>query len=349
MVRVCRAPPDRKTPPATAAEHAANVAARGGGRRSFPVCPQMHGTGLFISLTALTNGGVVVTTNSPRFDPEETWAIIERDRVNVIAVVGDALRKPLLNVLEEQPGRFDISSLRHLISSGVMWSPEVKSGLLKHHDGLVLMDTFGASEAMGVGSATTTKDAGAKVAKFRLGADVKVFTEEHTEVQPGSGVPGSVAKAGGIPSGYYKDPEKTAKTFPMINGVRYSIPGDWCEVEADGTLTLLRRGSVFINTAVEKVYPEEVEEALKTHANVEGALVVGVPDDKWGQSVTGVMQLGDMDSFDEEAMRVHVRESLAGYKCPKRILVIDTIGRANNGKADYERLTQFAIDALGLS
>lgn len=341
--------PDRKTPPANAEEHAANVAARGGGRRSFPVCPQMHGTGLFISLTALTNGGVVVTTDTPRFDPEETWAIVERDKVNVMAVVGDAFCKPLLNVLDKQPGRFDISSLRHMISSGVMWSPEVKSGLLKHHDGLVLMDTFGASEAMGVGSSTTTKDADSKVARFRLGANVKVFTEEHEEVQPGSGVSGFVAKAGGIPSGYYKDPEKTAKTFPMINGIRYSIPGDWCEVEADGTLTLLGRGSVCINTAGEKVYPEEVEEALKTHSNVEDALVVGVPDDKWGQSVTGVVQLSDTGAFDEEDLRAHVRTALAGYKCPKRILVIDTIGRANNGKADYKRLTQFAKDSLGLA
>ena len=341
--------PDRKTPPASAEEHAANVAAKGGGRRSYPACPQMHGTGLFISLTALTNGGVVVTTDTPRFDPVDAWTVVERDKVNVMAVVGDAFCKPLLSVLEESPCRFDLSSLRHVISSGVMWSPEVKAGLLRHHDGLVLMDTFGASEAMGVGSSTTTKDADAKVAKFRLGPNVKVFTEDHEEVQPGSGESGFVAKAGGIPSGYYKDPEKTAKTFPLINGVRYSIPGDWCQVEADGTLTLLGRGSVCINTAGEKVYPEEVEEALKTHQNVEDALVVGVPDEKWGQSVTGVVQLGDTESFDEAQLREHVRKSLAGYKCPKRILVIDTIGRANNGKADYKRLTQFAKDELGLA
>ena len=255
----------------------------------------------------------------------------------------------MLKVLDEEPGRFDLSSLRHIISSGVMWRPEVKTGLLRHHDGLVLMDTFGASEAMGVGSSTTTKDAGAKVAKFRLGPNVKVFTEDHQEVLPGSGVSGFVAKAGGIPSGYYKDPEKTARTFPVINGERYSIPGDWCQVESDGTLTLLGRGSVCINTAGEKVYPEEVEEALKTHANVDDALVVGVPDDKWGQSVTGIVQVADDGAFDEEQLRAHVRTALAGYKCPKRILVIDTIGRANNGKADYKRLTQFARDALGLA
>ena len=343
-----------KTPPATAAQHAANVAARGGGRRSFPACPQMHGTGLFISLTALSNGGVVVTSDAPRFEADATWALIERDKVNAMAIVGDAFGKPLLKELDENPGKYDLSSLRHIISYGVMWSPEVKSGLLRHNENLVLMDTFGASEAMGVGSSTTTKDAGAKVARFKLGANTKVFAEDFSEVAPGSGTPGFVAKTGGIPTGYYKDPEKTAKTFPVINGVRYSMPGDWCQVEADGTLTLLGRGSVSINTAGEKVYPEEVEEALKSHALIDDALVVGVPDDKWGQSVTAVVQLAGgsasgADSFDEQAMREHVRTQLAGYKCPKRILVINSIGRANNGKADYKKITQFAKETLGIA
>ena len=174
-----------------------------------------------------------------------------------------------------------------------------------------------------------------------------MFTEDLREVAPGSGEVGFVARSGAIPRGYYKDPEKTAKTFPVIDGVRYSMPGDYCRVEADGTLTLLGRGSVCINTAGEKVYPEEVEEVLKSHAGVVDALVVGVPDEKWGQMVTGVIQLESGAAFDEAQLHAHVRGRLAGYKTPKRILVIDNLGRASNGKADYKSITEFARTRLG--
>ncbi|MCB1644123.1 MAG: acyl-CoA synthetase [Pseudomonadales bacterium] len=334
--------------PETLEAHLANVARAEAGRVSFPVCPQMHGTGLFTSIGALAGGGCVVTTDSPRFDPEETWEIVERNRVTSMAIVGDAFGKPLLKVLDDAPGRFDISSVVSIISSGVMWSPETKQGLLRHHQGLALIDSFGASEAIGFGTSTTTADGGQAVARFVLNERTRVFTEDHQEVVPGSGVPGFVAKTGGIPSGYYKDPEKSARTFPVINGVRYSIPGDWCTVEEDGTLTLLGRGSVCINTAGEKVYPEEVEEVLKLHETVDDVLVVGVPDDKWGQAVTAVVQLVSGCDLDEPALQAHVRQSLAGYKSPKRILQIDNLGRASNGKADYKGITAFACKALGL-
>lgn len=341
-------PATNMIPPETLAEHADNVRRAEGERRSFPVCPQMHGTGLFTSIGSLAQGGCVVTTNSARFDPQETWQIVQDHRVTSMAIVGDAFAKPLLAEMEASPDRYDISSLLVMISSGVMWSPEVKQGLLRHNQNLSLVDSFGASEAVGFGTSTTTAEGGQGVAKFVLNERTKVFTEDYREVAPGSGETGFVAKTGGIPSGYYKDPEKSEKTFPVIDGVRYSIPGDWCMVEADGTLTLLGRGSVCINTAGEKVFPEEVEEVLKTHHDVYDALVVGVPDDKWGQAVTAVVQLIDGATLDEASLRKYVRTSLAAYKCPKRILPIDSLGRANNGKADYKRITGYAVDALGL-
>jgi acyl-CoA synthetase (AMP-forming)/AMP-acid ligase II len=342
-------PATNMIPPETVAQHAENVRQAGAGRKALPACPQMHGTGLFTSIGALAQGGCIVTTDSPRFDPEETWQLVQDHGVSSMAIVGDAFAKPLLAVLEQEPGRFDISSLLVMISSGVMWSPDVKQGLLRHNPNMALIDSFGASEAIGFGTSTTTAQGGEGIARFQLNERTKVFTEDFRVVQPGSGEVGFVAKAGGIPSGYYKDPEKTASTFPVIDGVRYSIPGDWCRVEADGTLTLLGRGSVCINTAGEKVYPEEVEEVLKTHPSVYDALVVGVPDEKWGQAVTGVVQLKEGVELDEAELRQHVHGALAGYKCPKRVVAIDDLGRASNGKADYKRITEFARTALGIA
>ena len=324
------------------------VLAAGGGSRMIPCCPLMHGTGLFTAMGTLAQGGSILTLEGHSFDAEECLAAIDRWKVNGLAIVGDAFAKPLLRALEENPGRHDISSLVSMISSGVMWSMEVKQGLLKHNENLVLTDSFGASEAVGFGRSDTTKDGTVQTAKFMLGEHCKVFTEDFRELAPGAPEPGFIARGGAIPRGYYKDPEKTAKTFPTINGERYSIPGDWVQVEADGSLTLLGRGSVCINTAGEKVYPEEVEEVLKEHGDVDDALVVGVPDEKWGQMVTAVIALRAGASFDQEALRSHVRGKLAGYKTPKHIFVRDTLSRASNGKADYKLMLAYAKAQLGL-
>ncbi|WP_293682919.1 AMP-binding protein [uncultured Phenylobacterium sp.] len=290
----------------------------------------------------------VITLESPSFDADELWAAVSSRRVQSIAIVGDAFAKPMLNALEAAQGRYDTSSLVSIVSSGVMWSREVKAGLLRHIPQVMLMDSFGASEALGFGMSAMTKDGEVRTATFQIGPRCKVFDEDERPVEPGSGQPGIIAMGGPIPVGYYKDPEKTAKTFRTIGGQRYSIPGDWCTVEADGALILLGRGSACINTAGEKVYPEEVEEALKTHAVIEDALVVGVPDDKWGQAVTGVVVLARGAAFDEDDVRRHVRATLAGYKTPKRILVTQVPLRASNGKADYKAVTEFARRDLGL-
>jgi len=276
-----------------------------------------------------------VTLEGDTFDAEELLRTIERHRPQTMAIVGDSFARPILNALEASPGKYDVSSVAMIISSGVMWSLEVKRGLLEHMPQAMLNDGFSSSEALGMGASVMTKGGEVQTAKFVIGERCKVFDEDDNEVAPGSGVAGMVAIKGPNPLGYYKDEAKTARTFRTIGGERYSIPGDWVVVETDGSLTLLGRGNACINTAGEKVFPEEVEEALKTHPSVEDALVVGLPDEKWGQAVTGVVQLAEGCELDEATLRAHVRRSLAGYKTPKRIFLADRSLRAANGKADY--------------
>lgn len=334
--------------PTNIAEHAEIVREQGPGNRFIPACPQMHGTGLLTSFGALLMGGCVITLDAPSFEAVELWDVTARHKGQQIAIVGDAFAKPMLRALDENPGRWDLSSLVMIISSGVMWSQEVKHGMLRHIPQMALLDSFGSSEAVGFALAVTTKDGEVPTAKFTLGTDVAVFTTDHKPVAPGAPEPGFIARGGNIPVGYWKDPEKTAKTFPVIDGQRWSIPGDYCLLHGDGSITLLGRGSVCINTAGEKVYPEEVEEILKQHAAVEDALVVGVPDEKWGSAVTGVVELAPGARFDEETLRKHVRAHLAGYKTPKRIVAIERLFRAPNGKADYTATTDYARKALGI-
>jgi acyl-CoA synthetase (AMP-forming)/AMP-acid ligase II len=335
------APANRGQTPGSLSEHLENVKKFGPGPRQIPVCPLMHGTGLFSTLTSFTGGGTVVTLEAHSLDPEELWGVVERHRVSSLVIVGDAFAKPMLRALDESPGRWNIRSLKVILSSGVMWSPEVKRGLLKHHDGMLLADMFGSSEAVGFGSSRTRAQGEVQSASFEIGEHCKVFTEDHREVKPGSGERGFIARSGSIPLGYFKDPENSAKTFPIIDGVRYSIPGDWCMVKADGSLTLLGRGNACINTGGEKVYSEEVEEVLKTHPKVEDALVLGVPDEKWGQAVTAVVQLREGTSVDEAGLRAHVGQHLAGYKTPKRIAAVDAMFRTPSGKPDYKAATRY--------
>ena len=329
-------------PVASLEELDARVRARGPGLRHLPACPLMHGTGLFTAFITLTAGGSIVTLPGVNFDADELWATIGRHAVNTIAIVGDAFAKPMLRALDARRDAYRLDTLISIISSGVMWSPEVKRALLAHHPNMICYDSFGSSEAVGFGASITTASGESRTGRFQLGDKVKVFTEDGREVQPGSDLPGFVAHGGPIPLGYYKDAEKTARTFRVIDGIRYVIPGDWCRVEADGTLTLLGRGSVCINTGGEKVYPEEVEEVLKTHSAVYDAVVVGIPDEKWGQAVIGVVELNAAGRASEDELRRHVRERLAGFKTPKRVLVVESIGRAANGKADYAALARLA-------
>ncbi len=334
--------------PETLPELIDSITTAGPGPVFMPACPLMHGTGLITAIGNMMGGGCIVTLESPSFNADELWAAVSRRGVNSMAIVGDAFARPMLATLDEAPGKYDLSSVVSIVSSGVMWSTEVKRGLLKHMPNVALMDSFGASEGLGFGSSIMTSAGEVETAKFQIGGRCRVFDENDQPVEPGSGKPGIIAVGEPIPVGYYMDPVKTAATFRTIDGNRYSIPGDWCIVEKDGSLTLLGRGSVCINTAGEKVYPEEVEEVLKTHPAVEDALVVGVSDEKWGQAVTGIVELAKGATFNEEDLRKHVRSSLAGYKTPKRILIGGVPLRAPNGKADYKGVTNFARRELGV-
>ena len=334
--------------PETLDELVAALKAAGPGGRILPAPPLMHGTGLLTAMGTMLGGGCVITLDRPSFDAIEMLEAVQAHRPAALVIVGDSFAKPIVAALDAAPGRYDLSSVMMMVSSGVMWSQEVKRALLKHMPHAILNDAFSSSEALGSGSSIMTSGGEVATAKFMIGARCKVFDENDQPVAPGSGVAGVIAIGPPNPLGYYKDEAKTAGTFRTIGGVRYSIPGDWCVVETDGTLTLLGRGSACINTAGEKVYPEEVEEALKTHPSVHDALVVGMPDEKWGQSVTAVIHLVPGQSLDEDVLRGHVRERLAGYKTPKRVLTGDLVLRAPNGKANYKAASEFAREQLGI-
>jgi acyl-CoA synthetase (AMP-forming)/AMP-acid ligase II len=316
------------------------------GPRNLPAAPLMHGTGAFNAMWNLVLAGSVITLTGRHFDAASLLDAIEADRVNSISIVGDAFAKPILRCLDAEPDRWDISSLRVIVSSGVMWAAETKAGLLRHNTRLIMIDSLGSSEAIGMAANTTTADSAEATAKFSLGPNTRVLDENGSEVVPGSGERGRVALRGRTPIGYYKDEAKSAATFITFDGVRWSIPGDWAEVEADGTLRLYGRGSQCINSGGEKVFPEEVEEALKLHPSVADAAVVGVPDERFGEAITALVEASDGASLDEAALIAHVRTTLAAYKSPKRVLEVATIGRAANGKLDYRALKAEAVTRL---
>jgi fatty-acyl-CoA synthase len=310
----------------------------GRGVVSIPTCPLMHGTGMWLgAMIPHCIGGRVVMLEAPSFKAAELLETVSRERPTQIVIVGDAFAKPILAALDESRDRkppFDLSSIQYVVSSGVMWTSEVKQALLEWGD-FTLIDAMGSTEGS-MGTQVTTRGNIGETAKFTLGAETKVFTEDDREVQPGSGEAGMVAAGGDVPIGYYKDEAKSKATFREINGVRYSFPGDWARIEADGTLTLLGRGSNCINTAGEKVYPEEVEEAVKAHDDVFDCLVVGVEDEKFGQRVTGVVSLYPGRESKAEILREFTKTKLAGYKVPKQLFIVERVERAPNGKADYK-------------
>jgi len=311
-------------------------------------CPLMHGTGQFSSLLAMNLGGCVVTLPSRTFDVGELLGEIEHRKVQTLIIVGQAFAGPMLDNLTENPHRYDLSSLIMISSSGVMWSQENKQGLLQYIPQVILYDSFGSSEAVGMGGAISAAGTATETAKFTLGPTCAVFTEDGRRVEPGSGERGLVAVGGNIPMGYYKDETKSAQTFRTFEGSRWSVPGDWAEIMADGTLVLLGRGSVCINTGGEKVFPEEVEEVLKRHASVRDAVAVGIPDTRFGETICGVVEAEAGETPTLSVLNEHVKTALAAYKAPRHIVVIDTIGRAPNGKVDYKRLKAYAMKELGI-
>ena len=316
---------------------------------SIPAAPLMHGTGCWLGwFIPHLAGGHVVTLENRSLDAHELLATVERHKVTSLTIVGDSFAKPIIRALDEgKPSGepYDTSSVGMFISSGVMWTSEVKQQILDRIEQAVLVDAIGSSEGS-MGTQITMKGVPTETATFSKMPETKVFTDDDREVEPGSDEVGMVAAGGNVPIGYYKDEAKSAKTFRVINGVRYSFPGDFAKIAADGSLILLGRGSQVINTGGEKVFPEEVEEAVKRVDGVRDCLVVGVENEKFGQAVTAVVSLEDGATVDSAGIIASVKTDLAGYKAPKSVIFVDHVPRAPNGKADYRAAKDHAEAAV---
>lgn len=304
---------------------------------SVPCCPLMHATGMGIAaIPTLLRGGTLVLLNNQHFDAHELWTLTETEHVTDIVIVGDPFARPMLRALEEREGEsrpYDISSLRRILSAGTIWSAEIKDGL-RQRTTAQLMDLLGSTEGGIYALSSANKTAHVQTAHFALSVGTRVLTEDNCDVVAGSGEKGMIASATNT-IGYYKDPEKTAATFREIDGQHYVLTGDWAMVEADGAITLLGRGSNCINTGGEKVFPEEVEEAVKRHPLIEDCLVVGLPDEKFGTKVVAVASSSATSAPSGADVREWLSTSLSHFKIPKSILVLDHVRRAPNGKADY--------------
>jgi acyl-CoA synthetase (AMP-forming)/AMP-acid ligase II len=326
--------------PEGAAERAAAIGRPG----ALIGSPLMHATGLIGAFAALCNGGAVTLLPSRRFDAVELLDEAERTGAARMSIVGMAFATPILEALDANPGRWTLPKLRGIGSSGSMWSHENKQGILRHLPQIAIADSFASSEAFGMGLSVSRAGQETQTACFGVGEFCAVFNEAGQRVAPGSGETGKVAVGGHIPLGYYNDPAKTAQTFPTLEGKRWSMPGDWASVADDGSLTLLGRGNQCINTGGEKVFPEEVEEALKRHAAVRDAAVVGLPDSRFGERICAVVELkaGQAEPAVDD-LKLWVRTQLADYKTPRLILYVDSVGRAPNGKLDYKSVKARAL------
>jgi fatty-acyl-CoA synthase len=313
--------------------------------RAVPMvnAPMMHGGGQWTAFINFYGGGTVVLNCDRHFDPDRIWRTVERERCNSVMVVGDAMGRPLAEALAAPGATYDTSSVIVVGSGGAILSPAVKDQLRAQLPNAMVMDSFGASETGAAGSVLDTQDPAAGP-RFTMGAFMTVLDEDLRPVAPGSDVVGRLARRGHIPLGYYKDDAKTAATFvTAADGARWVVPGDSAMVEADGTITLLGRGSVCINSGGEKVYPEEVEAALKSHPDVFDAVVVGVPDDRYVERVAAIVQPRPGAEPSLEELRGHFRDELAGYKLPRQLVLADEIPRTPVGKPDYRAAKKLAM------
>jgi acyl-CoA synthetase (AMP-forming)/AMP-acid ligase II len=316
-----------------------------GRTRCLPACPFMHGTAHWMAFTTLYSGGTVIISPDRRFDPVRLWELVAREHVNFLVIVGDAFARPLVDALDGTADSVDLSGLVVILSGGAILSPTVKKDLAERLSGCMILDGYGSSEAGGQGqSVTVAGTEPSPIPRFRVNDETTVLT---VGLEPAAvGVVGKLARRGHIPIGYYKDPAKSAVTFPEVDGVRWSVPGDDARIEEDGSITLLGRGSVSINTGGEKVYPEEVEAALKADPAVFDAVVVGVPDARWGERVVALVQLRPEREIDRERLDATVRSHIAGYKVPRDTIVVDQIVRSPSGKPDYRWGKAAATSAL---
>ena len=310
----------------------------------LPIAPLMHGATQWGVMSGSFRGNKVVLVG--KFEPARVWRAIADEKVNSIMITGDAMARPLLEALDE-PGLedLDLSAWFSLSSTAALFSPAVKDAFIERFPNLVVTEAIGASESGSNGYTMIKKGETAMKGGPTVTAimDTVVLDENLDVVEAGSGVIGKVARKGNIPLEYYKDPVKSAETFVTApDGTRYSIPGDFAMVEADGTITLLGRGSVSINSGGEKIYPEEVEGAVKAHPDVYDCTVVGVPDDRFGQRVVAVVQPRVGTALTLESVQEHCRTLIAGYKVPRELHLVDTIQRSPSGKPDYRWAAQAA-------
>jgi len=301
-----------------------------GGMVRLCLAPLIHGNAQWAGLASLFGGDTVVLMT--RFDPVEIWEIVQRRRVNVIVLIGDAMARPLIETYTA--GGYDASSLYAVSSSAALFSPTVKHQYVTSLPGVLITDSIGSSETgfTGIGMVTEADEpaGGPRVIPI---SEAIVLGDDGRPAPPG--VVGRLARTGHLPLGYYKDPEKTAAMFTVVDGVRYALPGDLARAEGDGTITLLGRGNTCVNTGGEKVFPEEVEGALKAHPGVFDALVIGIPDDLLGQRVAALIQPRAEHQIDLSALDVHLRTRIAGYKVPRAVWLVEQIMRTPSGKADY--------------
>ncbi|HEV3367538.1 MAG TPA: acyl-CoA synthetase [Acidimicrobiales bacterium] len=301
----------------------------------LPIAPLMHGATQWSVMGQSFVGNRTILV--PKFDPHTVWRLVESEKANSIMITGDAMGKPLIEALDDPGVSYDLSSLLAVTSSAALFSSPVKDEFFNHLPNIVIVDAVGSSESGNNGMATVSKGDTAMKSGPTVSVlgNTVVFDEDMHLVAPGSGVIGKIARYGDIPVGYYNDPVKTAEVFITIDGTRYVMPGDFATLEADGTITLLGRGSVSINSGGEKIFPEEVESAVRSHPEVFDAIVVGAPDDRWGQRVAAIIQPRSDGHPSLEDIQAHCRDAIAGYKVPRQLHVVDTILRSPSGKPDY--------------
>ena len=310
---------------------------------SFPSPPLMHGAAELGSFINFFGGGKVVLIR--RFTGDGALSLVEQEKCNTLTIVGDAMAVPLIEALDAKS--YDLSSLFALASAGALLSQSTRDELVKRIPQLYINDSFGSSETGYNGSIKPGTDASQGL-KFQVNPRTAVFDDDDKPVVPGSGTVGRVAQKGHIPLGYYGDPEKTAKTFRVIDGVRWVFPGDMAKIEEDGTLHFLGRGSICINSGGEKIYPEEVEGALKSHPSLVDAVVAGIPDERWGQKVAAVLQVHEgAQPPSQEDIEQHLASLIARYKVPRFVHTVDAIVRSPAGKADYQWAAKVLTEAAG--
>jgi acyl-CoA synthetase (AMP-forming)/AMP-acid ligase II len=321
----------------TRVQHPEEMVAKGQGGQVtlLPIAPLMHGATQWSVMGQSFQGNRTILV--PKFDPHEVWKLVETEKANSIMITGDAMGKPLVEALSDPGAEYDLSSLYAITSSAALFSAPVKDEFFKALPNIMIIDAIGSSESGNNGMVTMGKDNTAMKSGPTVSVlgNTVVFDENLKVVKPGSGVTGKIARYGDIPVGYYNDPVKTDEVFIHVDGVRYVMPGDFATVEEDGSITLLGRGSVSINSGGEKIFPEEVESAVRSHPEVFDAIVVGAPDERWGQRVAAIIQPRADKHPSLEDIQDHCRDAIAGYKVPRQLHVVEAIVRSPSGKPDY--------------